>query len=328
MKFIREKIAVIVTALLLSLGIISLALVQYAHKPETKTPVTITNIPSNAYTFATPDKIFKYFFEPTPNTDITWTPDWLATPIVNHINSDTIHDTREFSPNKKTGIYRIVTIGDSFTFGQFVRSEENYSSRLEVLLNSSLKCPGISGYEVINLGVYGYDVTYSMERLKRRGLKYTPDLVIYLVNEWNITSLNEQRIPLQEYLNTKGILTYDPNNQKINPAVILAIEAVRKTMGITTIVNTHAQAIDSLRQLYRGPMIVISKHFPDKSLNEFLTKETQKNSIIYDDLGNILDDPQSLLADRHPNALGHSRIAGAVRKSITSHILTACVSTR
>ncbi len=77
---------------------------------------------------------------------------------------------------KPPGSFRILVVGDSLAFGWRVREEETYARRLESLLNRA-SSPG--RFEVINLGVPGYRATQVVERLKEKGLKYGPDLVVY-----------------------------------------------------------------------------------------------------------------------------------------------------
>ena len=77
---------------------------------------------------------------------------------------------------KPAGTFRILLLGDSFTNGQGVRYEESYSALLSAALNSS----GDSRrYEVLNLGIGGFNLWSSVHRLKLDGLKFNPDLVIY-----------------------------------------------------------------------------------------------------------------------------------------------------
>lgn len=81
---------------------------------------------------------------------------------------------REYHVQKEKGSYRIVVIGDSVAFGKFV-SEATLASRLELALNNF--CPK-KKFEVLNMGVEGYNSVQELEMLKVKGLKYNPDLVI------------------------------------------------------------------------------------------------------------------------------------------------------
>ena len=89
-----------------------------------------------------------------------------------HINADGFRDS-EHSLHKDAGVFRIMVIGDSFTFGQGVNLEDTYSKYLERLINNK----GMTS-EVINCGVIGYGMWQYLEVLKRKVIPYKPDLVI------------------------------------------------------------------------------------------------------------------------------------------------------
>lgn len=89
-----------------------------------------------------------------------------------HINGDGFRDN-DYSLGKKAGVFRIMVIGDSFTFGMGVNLEGTYSKHLERLLNDTAKTS-----EVINCGVIGYGLWQYLETLKRKVIPYKPDLVI------------------------------------------------------------------------------------------------------------------------------------------------------
>ena len=71
---------------------------------------------------------------------------------------------------KTDGVPRIVVVGDSFAEGQGVREEETSSAHLQRLLGD--------GYEVINCGRRGFDVSDVREFLARRS-SLEPDVLIY-----------------------------------------------------------------------------------------------------------------------------------------------------
>ena len=110
------------------------------------------------------------------------------------INSDGFRD-REYALQKPPHTYRIVVLGDSVAFGRFNLPEDNLARRLEARLNSA--CPGRS-FEVLNMGVEGYNTVQEAELLKAKALKYAPDLVIVYY------SLNDADYP--EYYFEKNFL--------------------------------------------------------------------------------------------------------------------------
>lgn len=93
--------------------------------------------------------------------------------IVYSINSDGFRD-REFSIEKPNNTFRIVALGPSWTYGMGLQIEEDHVKVLEKLLNNnSLQ----KKYEVLNLGIVGASLDYSMAMLVEKGLKYNPDLI-------------------------------------------------------------------------------------------------------------------------------------------------------
>ncbi|WP_027184687.1 SGNH/GDSL hydrolase family protein [Desulfovibrio inopinatus] len=85
---------------------------------------------------------------------------------------------------KPDGVFRIVTLGDSHTFGFGVSLAEHYTTLLE-------------GYfqhvEVVNLGVNGYGLDQMLLRLQSEGLRYKPDLVLlYLPHYGDVRHMRDK----------------------------------------------------------------------------------------------------------------------------------------
>lgn len=80
--------------------------------------------------------------------------------------------------DKPAGQFRVVTLGDSCTFGlgtPGVRYEDTWSARLEQLLRAAK--PG-RDIRVLNFGCPGYSSFQGMRLLESRAAAYAPDLVI------------------------------------------------------------------------------------------------------------------------------------------------------
>ncbi len=88
---------------------------------------------------------------------------------------------------KAEGETRVLSLGESTTFGAGVRQEDNYSARLEVLLNAG----GKVRHTVVNAGVNAYSSFQSLVYLKKRGLRLKPDIIVFYheVNDYLPTSL-------------------------------------------------------------------------------------------------------------------------------------------
>lgn len=91
--------------------------------------------------------------------------------ITYQINSKGLRDS-EMNYEKPPGIFRIVLLGDSNTFGHGVPAEKHFSTLLE------RRFPNV---EVVNMGVGGYGVDQELLYLQQEGFRYNPDLVLAYV---------------------------------------------------------------------------------------------------------------------------------------------------
>jgi len=99
------------------------------------------------------------------------------------INSHRLRD-REYSEVKPPGMYRIVILGDSTTFGWGVRLEETAAKILEKELNAA-SLPPYRHFEVLNAGVGNYDTVQEVAHYENLDRAFRPDLVIleYFIND-------------------------------------------------------------------------------------------------------------------------------------------------
>lgn len=133
--------------------------------------------------------------------------------------------TEEFSLPKPAGTFRILTIGDSTTFGWRVQQAETYGKQLEQLLNGQNPaqqiveadprvCPivaeGDSGvcpnYEVINAGVPGWTLEAERNFLLDQGFGYEPNAIILsitVVNDITTAPVLKDENPLFVWLRDK-----------------------------------------------------------------------------------------------------------------------------
>lgn len=71
--------------------------------------------------------------------------------------------------------FRILAVGDSFTFGSIVDDDETFPAQLERELTTRFPERSV---RVVNLGVPGYQIRQAHETLERRTLPFEPDLVL------------------------------------------------------------------------------------------------------------------------------------------------------
>lgn len=100
---------------------------------------------------------------------------------------------KEFIPKEDKNLVRIIMLGDSITYGFRVKQSETFSEVLERMLNAKsqvLSSP--TRYNVMNLGVGGYNIVSEVEVLKAYGLKYNPNIVVlnYFFNDDDMYSFD------------------------------------------------------------------------------------------------------------------------------------------
>ena len=108
-----------------------------------------------------------------------------------HINS---HGTRgpDFETVKPPNTVRILSLGDSRTFGWGLTQEETYSDRLRALLQEQLGSS--KKVEVINAGVNAWSFQQMRVYFREPGLRYKPDVVI--VSDANLwTQFSDENSP-------------------------------------------------------------------------------------------------------------------------------------
>jgi len=217
----------------------------------------------------------------------------------------------EENNKKPPKTYRIITLGDSHTFGHFVSTEQNYPEKLEAKLsamNSSGNfCRNKDNVEVINLGMMGYDVEYSIHRFNNRGAKYHPDLIIWFLKADDITQILEQMSPIIEELEAK-LLEKDP---KLYDDPIARYEAWHQAekelliaIGADEIINYNSELIKKFLQDNNLPIIFLT-YKEDYQTNTLLNSYTNQFPSIRI-FSELLEAEIDRLADGHPSSPGYS----------------------
>ena len=88
-------------------------------------------------------------------------------------NADGQRDDQDHPLAKTPGRTRVLFLGDSFTFGWGLELQYSFPRQLAALL-------GERSWEIINLGVPGYNTIMEILHFEQAGLKYSPDLVILM----------------------------------------------------------------------------------------------------------------------------------------------------
>ena len=139
---------------------------------------------------------------------------WAKTSITT--NAIGIRSAKDYG-EKQEGLFRILTIGDSITFGMGVEQDKTYPAQLEKLLNRYKKSE--KKYEVINGGISGFSAVDEANFIAYLNDHYHPDLVIWMLiaNDYD-DSLG---------VNEKGQMTYDI------PSYAATSSWLERTWGLT-----------------------------------------------------------------------------------------------
>lgn len=108
--------------------------------------------------------------------------------VTYHINAEGYRG-HEFVVEKPADVYRIVILGDSFTFGEGTPDALVYPA----LLEEALRARRVGGrrIEVLNLGMPGDDARDALGIYRGYGRRLAPDLVVY---QWNTNDFPSVRV--------------------------------------------------------------------------------------------------------------------------------------
>lgn len=295
-------------------------------------------------------KIWKSSEDPIIGYELTPNSKSIQRGIEYKINSKGLRDY-EYSYEKSEGTYRIVVLGDSVTTGFGVNLDELYVKQLEKLLNDDNK----KNYEVINLGVGGYNTQQEFQWLKKEGLKYNPDLVIfsYLFNDIspkmvkNVTDDSEVNLCRISFTNTKIPCWIVDNLRKIRTLTFVKyrlnnILTKKEEKDYYYRLYYEIHSINDFDEIFANisqfsedanlpvyflifPFIVSDyKQYPYKPIHKDLTEKLNEHNLKFIDI--LKDYSQtskpiyiSKIDRSHPNARGHRIAAEAIYKYLVKH---------
>jgi hypothetical protein len=276
------------------------------------------------------------FYEPPESTTVTMgnseIPGYGSTTYT--FNSDTLNEKRDYAVTKPDSTFRIIELGDSFVFGAYVNTEDNHAELLEQKLNQS--CTAFENYEVLNLGVTGYDMTYSLERFKLRGLKYDPDLIAWMVTDGDFYVDQDAFDELygRRYENAlKEATQAGEQNADMKydhyKATLETREEMARIYAKEDIVNKNLKAMLKMRELYVKPIVIFSAPralpFEVRQFPNFKEFFKSPDTYLADSIGNLVDIQYIVSAtDNHPNKLGSLLIADNLFDYLTSNNIVPC----
>lgn len=113
---------------------------------------------------------------------------------------------RDLTVEKPEATYRILCLGDSYTFGDYVNDDETFPADLERKLRETF--PG-RAIEVVNAGVNGYTITDEAALAEEKGFSLRPDAIIvgFVLNDIadltrRVSSRENQRLEAKNLSNS------------------------------------------------------------------------------------------------------------------------------
>jgi hypothetical protein len=270
----------------------------------------------------------KYYYEPQSNsTEIDTTP-WVKGKVVWTYNNDTLNDRFDYTLDKPPRTYRIIAIGDSFTFGDHVNTADSWPEKLEDFLNTIHLCPAYDKYEVLNLGLRGFDIQNMVERYRLRGAKYHPDLVIWVLISRDLSQVRELMNGRAEELYAQAVKngTLDPRWPWTEPLKI-AEEELHKKYTAQEIARMQDGFFSDFPRMYSGPVIVATLPSTEERYKLEMRGWTRykANLYYYEDMPDIYDSPDLYFqGDYHPTVLAHELIARTFYKYIQKNASVFC----
>lgn len=306
---------------------------------------SIVSITKESLSFPTESRL-EHFYELRAGYDRdAFTPAWLPYTPKYHFNADGLNDRFDYMAEKPPGAFRIITLGDSWTYGQFVNTGDAYPEVLEDMLNDRQLCRSNKRFEVLNLGVPSYDIEYSAERFRVRGAKYHPDLVLWLLIRNDFEEINEFVLPrartYRDELRVEGspeIISRDREQRMWNPFSVppadveleLWQHAVRDQYaehgGEAGVLSHQEVALQSIGEGYRNPLVIfIHSYFNLPQQYTALVRrfsESRPGTYFYE--SSLAFEGDRVLPDHHPSSVGHVLIAEDLFNYLTLHRLIPC----
>lgn len=260
---------------------------------------------------------YKYYYEPKANTVKQINADWGPYNGKYTINDDTLVERYNYELKKPEKTYRIITLGDSYTFGLYVDTPDNWPEQLEDLFKNEMHCQGYSKFEVINLGVQGYDIQWEVERFLLKGIKYNPDLVLWLIKDDDVIQVNETMFEKMSHY-PRGVR--DENWFR-------GMEETFNELGEKKTREIQQRAISDYMDFYKGKTIFITfpnkGNFPYDIIGDILDENKERTDFMY--LEDIYKDNQDYYAnDFHPTPKGHVVIAQNIFDYLTRTKIIPC----
>jgi len=228
---------------------------------------------------------------------------------------------KEYSKEKKQGVYRIALLGGSYEMGSGIADGSNFESELESKLNGNFTGKENSAFEILNFAVGGYHIFQHVKVLEEKALAFDPDAVLYFAHSDEYYRASRK---LAELVIGGNDLQYPFLEEVVKKAGLdasmssLEIERKLKPFMPALVKWVYYRIADQCRKNGAKPVWVFLPAIDDPMAPEELKTISQMAenagflTLSLQDVykNHILDSVKLSSWDNHPNVKGHQIIAG------------------
>lgn len=267
---------------------------------------------------------FKYYGLLKPDTVEEDQPDWLSYKATYSFNSDGLNDRFNYSIEKPENTYRIIALGDSYTFGHFVNTEDSWPEKLEDLQNNVTDKCNTKKIEVLNLGMRGFDIPYIVERYKTVGAKYQPDLIIWFESGTGFSRYNERTQPLIEECEKTNTSATTSGDSKKNADDYYrcwneAEKTIREQYTSSGVISQLTEYLDDFFRSVDPQSVYYLTFKKNMDIPNYQSAlELWQNKYPLAHFQSVIPslEEEGILPDGHPSAYGQYKIAEAIHQFI------------
>ena len=250
----------------------------------------------------------------------------------------------DFAAQKPEGTFRVMLLGDSFTFGEGVRLEDTFAVQLEGKLREAR--PEV---EVLNLGVSSWNTQDEYIYLNRVGYKFDPDLVVvvFVLNDAAYAGGLDLWENFRERYEAFGLLKRSYLASYVYAVVAREIYGRRYVeslvgsaldeptlwkiaLGMLSRMDGISQKLGARFAVVIFPfMYQLDDRYPFTPLHDLVRQHCEAEGIPVLDLLDVFRGQDYLdlwvhPSDQHPNEIGHAIAAGAMADFVRAeHLLAA-----
>jgi hypothetical protein len=160
----------------------------------------------------------------------------------------------------------------------------------------------------------GYDIQYSVERFKLKGLKYKPDLVLWFVIKDDLLRLNELFYPKMAKL-PESVFNNKNQNLKANEEYYSSLKNIREEVineigGEDAVLAIQKQNLRDISRYYNGNLLIFTFHsVPDKYKTFLESFVSSRPKTFFFQQITKTNNKDYFLPDGHPSSKGAKMIA-------------------